>query len=146
MSTDTPKRLYRSTSDRIIAGVAGGIAEYFAIDSTLVRIIFVALSFGGGIGVGLYILAWVMVPTRDQASIAEQWLSHRPSKAEAEVQQEFKEAIRTVRVHSSAGLWLILLGLILLVGNFNLISFDTIAKLWPVLLILLGWQILSRRR
>ena len=146
MSTETPKHLYRSTTDRIIAGVAGGIAEYFAIDSTLVRIVFVALSFGGGIGVGLYIIAWIMVPTRDQASIAEQWMNHRPSKAEEEVKQEFKEAVRSVRVQSSAGLWLILLGLILLVGNFNLISFDTIAKLWPLLLILLGWQIISRRR
>ncbi len=56
------KRLTRSSSDKKIAGVCGGIAHYFDIDSTLVRIIFLALLFvfgGGGI---LYLICLICMP------------------------------------------------------------------------------------
>lgn len=58
------KKLYRSLRDRKIAGVCGGIAEYFHIDSTIVRIIFLLFLFGGGGGLLVYIIAWVIVPER----------------------------------------------------------------------------------
>ncbi len=49
------KRLYRSRKDRMICGVCGGIAKYFNIDPTLVRLAFVLISMGAGIGgTGLY--------------------------------------------------------------------------------------------
>lgn len=56
------KKLYRSTENRRIAGVCGGIGEYFDIDPTLVRLIAVALVLAGGSGVLGYILAWIIVP------------------------------------------------------------------------------------
>jgi len=56
------KRLYRSRVDRYISGVCGGLAEYFNIDSNLIRIIFVILAFFGGIGIILYIAALIIVP------------------------------------------------------------------------------------
>ncbi len=56
------KRLYRSEKNRMIAGVCGGIAEYFNIDPTLVRLGFVALSFMFGGGVLVYILAAIIIP------------------------------------------------------------------------------------
>ncbi len=56
------KRLYRSEKNRMIAGVCGGIAEYFDIDPTLVRLGFVALSFMFGGGVLVYILAAIIIP------------------------------------------------------------------------------------
>lgn len=57
-----PRRLTLSSSDRKIGGVCGGIAEYFSIDPTLVRVITVvlALCFGGGLLA--YLLAWVIMP------------------------------------------------------------------------------------
>lgn len=57
------KKLYRSTSDRKIAGVCGGLAEYFGIDPLLVRIIFVMLLFAG-IGLLTYIIMWIFVPKK----------------------------------------------------------------------------------
>ena len=55
------KTLARSRTDRRVFGVAGGLAEYFGIDATLVRILFVLLALSGGPGVVLYIvLAFVM--------------------------------------------------------------------------------------
>ena len=56
------KKLYRSEKNRMIAGVCGGIAEYFNIDPTLVRLGFVALSFMFGGGVLVYILAAIIIP------------------------------------------------------------------------------------
>lgn len=56
------KRLYRSGNDRIIAGVCGGIAEYFGVDPVLVRLIWVLFALAGGSGVLLYLIAWLIIP------------------------------------------------------------------------------------
>lgn len=57
------KRLYRSTHDRKIAGVCGGIAEYFGIDPTIVRVIAVLLLLPGGLpGFVPYVVLWIVVP------------------------------------------------------------------------------------
>ena len=56
------KRLMRSTSERMIAGVAGGLASYFNMDATLVRLILVLLALAGGPGVLIYIILWVVMP------------------------------------------------------------------------------------
>ncbi len=57
------RRLYRSRDERMVAGVAGGLAEYFGVDPTLLRLAFVALTLGGG-GVGLagYVLLAILAP------------------------------------------------------------------------------------
>src|SRR4051794_30796964 len=60
-----PRRLYKSADDRMIAGVCGGIAEYFGIDAVIVRVIAVALVFAGGAGLLAYVAAWLLVPDRD---------------------------------------------------------------------------------
>lgn len=57
------KRLYRSESDRKIAGICGGLAEYFDIDPVIPRIVFVALLIGAGSGLLLYIIMWFIIPT-----------------------------------------------------------------------------------
>lgn len=56
------KRLYRSVTDRKMSGVCGGIAEYFDVDPTLVRLAFVLLSLAGGPGLLLYIILWMFIP------------------------------------------------------------------------------------
>jgi phage shock protein C len=66
---NTPKRLYRSTQDRMFAGVCGGIAEYLEVDPTLVRLAFVALTLLGGPGLVIYIVLMLIVPEKPQ----EEW-------------------------------------------------------------------------
>lgn len=56
------KRLCKSATDRKISGVCGGIAEYFNIDSTLVRLILVILVIVFGTGILAYIIAWIIMP------------------------------------------------------------------------------------
>ncbi len=56
------KRLYRSVTDCQIAGVCGGLAEYFNLDPLLVRILMVVFALGTGAGFLFYILAWLFIP------------------------------------------------------------------------------------
>ncbi len=56
------QKLYRSRTNRQLAGVCGGLGEYFSIDPTLVRILFVILALAGGPGIILYIILALIVP------------------------------------------------------------------------------------
>jgi len=56
------RKLYRSKSNRQVAGVCGGLAEYFNLDPTLIRVLFVILAVLGGSGVILYLAMWIIVP------------------------------------------------------------------------------------
>lgn len=58
------KKLYKSSTDKKLAGVCGGIAEYFDIDSTLVRLGWVVFSLLGGSGLLAYIIAAIIMPDR----------------------------------------------------------------------------------
>jgi phage shock protein C len=61
MNTPT-NRLYRSQTDRMVAGVCGGLAKYFNVDPTVIRLIFVVLALAGGPGLLLYIILWLITP------------------------------------------------------------------------------------
>jgi len=56
------RRLYRSGKDRILGGVCGGIGEYFDIDPVIVRLLWVLFALAYGIGVLMYIIAWIIIP------------------------------------------------------------------------------------
>ena len=78
---DRPARqeLRRSADDRMLAGVAGGLARYLDVDTTLVRIAFAVLTIMSGVGVPLYLAAWLLIPEDGAGqSIAASFLdSHR---------------------------------------------------------------------
>jgi phage shock protein PspC (stress-responsive transcriptional regulator) len=72
------KRVYRTREGRIVAGVCSGLAAYFGIDATLVRLAFCIAAFFGGLGVLLYLCAWVVVPEEgEDASIVENIVNKR---------------------------------------------------------------------
>lgn len=65
------ERLYRSQKDKMIAGVCGGLAEYFDVDPVIIRIAFVAaILFSGGMGLIVYVLLWIVVPYKELAAPA----------------------------------------------------------------------------
>ncbi len=57
-----PKRIYRSRKNKMIAGVCGGFGEYLNVDPTWIRLIAVLLVLADGIGILLYIIAWIIIP------------------------------------------------------------------------------------
>jgi phage shock protein PspC (stress-responsive transcriptional regulator) len=69
------RRLRRRTADRVIGGVAGGIADYLNVDPLLVRASFVGLMIFGGAGLVLYVVAWLLIPSERDASIVQDWFA-----------------------------------------------------------------------
>jgi phage shock protein C len=57
----TPARLRRSSSDRVIAGICGGLGRYFSVDPVIFRIAFVVLALAGGAGIFFYLIAWLVI-------------------------------------------------------------------------------------
>ena len=66
------KKLFRSLENRKIAGVCGGLGEYFDIDPTIFRLLWVVMTLGFGGGIVAYILAWIVVPEEPLVKVAEQ--------------------------------------------------------------------------
>ena len=77
------KRLYRSRHERMIAGVAGGLGEYFTIDPTLIRLVFVVFTFLGGPGAVLYLIGWFVIPEEPAAGqdVVDAYTVHGPPPA-----------------------------------------------------------------
>ena len=69
------RKLYRSESDRMVGGVCGGLGDYLDIDSTLVRIIFVALALMGGPGFLVYLILLIIVPSEEILTSRSQSMS-----------------------------------------------------------------------
>ncbi len=80
-SNNGTKRLYRLREGRVVAGVCAGIAAYFGIDPTLVRLAFALFTVFGGAGILLYLCAWIVIPEEggDGSSIAGSFVSKRRS-------------------------------------------------------------------
>jgi phage shock protein C len=77
MYNNVPKKqLRRLRSGRMVAGVCAGLADYFSVDVTLVRLAFALLTVFGGAGALFYLVAWLIVPEEDEpASIAENMIN-----------------------------------------------------------------------
>lgn len=63
---ENKRRLYRSKSNRMIAGVCAGVGDYFGVDPTIVRLVWALLSLAYGVGVLGYIVAAVIIPEQPQ--------------------------------------------------------------------------------
>ena len=68
MSGATTKRLYRSRTDRKIAGVCGGLAAYFGMDPVIPRLVWVVLALAAGTGLLAYIICWLVIPQAPEGS------------------------------------------------------------------------------
>lgn len=79
-SEPRPNALVRSRHNRMLGGVAAGIARYLGVDLTIIRIAFVVLTFVGGLGIPLYLACWLLIPDEYTAqSIAAEFTGNRPA-------------------------------------------------------------------
>jgi phage shock protein C len=147
------KKLYRSSKDRMIGGIAAGLAEYFNIDPTLVRVLFVVTLFLGGTGVLAYIILWIIVPeepikfpntgtanesTETSESSAKQENQFNANAYYASLDRQ-REKRKTV-----AGIILLVLGMIFLADNF--LPRIRLGDFWPLILVGAGVAILINSR
>ena len=156
-SQTSHRKLFRSDEDRIIAGVCGGLGEYFEVDSTIVRIIFILLAFGG-IGVLLYITLLFIMPTRHMAKTgnAKEDIKNNAEKVAEDVKaaaKDWKETYKQGEWHHHEwrgdgrvwmGVVLLVIGIIFLFDTWKIFPWLNFGHLWPILLIILGFVIIGR--
>ncbi len=133
------KRLYRSRKDEVIGGVCGGIAEYFGVDSVLIRLLAVfAVLFGGG-GLMAYIIMWIIIPEEPR-------YRQEGEGGQAYSEKEFYEDDAESKGNSQMvfGVGLICLGGYLAIERF--IPWNIGEYFWPGVLILGGVYLLVRRK
>jgi phage shock protein C len=154
-------RLERSNTNRVIAGVCGGVAEYLAIDATLVRAVFVAGAFAG-IGFLVYIALLILMPlpgrpapfTRPAATPAgvptdaTARMDPDPTATQATVVSPVDPVVRaaeTERRRMAVGFLLIGLGVVFLLSNAGVFHYIQWNYLWPLVLIGIGVLFLMQR-
>jgi phage shock protein C len=147
------QKLYRSSSDKMIAGVCGGLGKYFSVDPVIVRLVFLLLLFLGGSGFLLYLILWIIVPQEQPAGAAPQdvWPANAQEMAQS-AQDLGKGAGQTAGLSSgdvaqaAARNGPLIFAVILLgLGSWfllqNLLHID-LGQLWPVALIVIGLALL----
>ena len=153
-------KLYRSTSDKMLGGVAGGLAEYFDIDPTIVRVLFIVVTLFGGGGILAYVILWIVVPQKPYQIPP---MYNRGSDTQAENKNNLNSDSNSqdspkgsFQMNSAAlpaekptkSIWLavilIALGSLLLADNF-FPRFD-FADYWPAILIAIGISILLKTK
>ncbi len=125
----TPKRLYRARADRMIAGVCGGLGQYFNVDPVLVRLGFIFLGLPAGIGLIAYLILAIVVAERPLG----------------EPEPVVSGTLDTSRGRAIAGFALLGFGLVFLVSNLGLLGFFDWGRWWPLLLVGAGALILINR-
>jgi len=128
-------KLYRSKKTKIVAGVAGGLAEYFDVDVTLVRLLWVLSVFVGGAGIPAYIIAIIIIPEEKAFS------SERPDTSAEFKANSIESRDKTRR---NAGLLLIGIGIFFLA--YEVLPREIMRFSWPLVLIAIGFYILFRDR
>lgn len=142
--------LYRSETNKVIAGVAGGLGEYFNIDPTIIRVLFVLLTVFGGSGLVIYIVLWLIIPSRtaeskDSRNAIRDNLQDMKTRT-----QSFAHSITagTEDKDNSRFWWailIIILGFFFLLNNYGLLEPLDLERLWPVVLIIFGLAILLKK-
>ena len=159
-----PKKLYRSQVDKIIAGVAGGLAQYFEVDPMIVRLLFILITVIGGSGVLVYIILWMLLPRNPQepAIINEEKVKEFANEIK-EKAQNFKEdwqknqaekeltKTETARPEKRAGGFfgwlLVVLGMVFLFQSFMPHWFSyKLLQLWPLAIIFAGLFLVMRKK
>jgi len=142
------KRLYRSRTNRIIFGVCGGLGEYFGIDPIIFRLIFLALTFGGGAGILLYIVMAFLVPNDPSGKAgSEPYSTGADFKERVQgLVSEIKEGGNWHSRRNWIGLIIVIFGLLLLLNQLFPRYFFNWGFFWPVLIIALGILILRRKK
>ncbi len=137
---DTRRRLYRSEADRIIAGVAAGMAEHFDWEPTVTRLVWLlALLLSVGLAFFVYLALWLMTPSYSRAYGAAQ-------TAGGAAVDPASRAARGGRAGAVIiGGVLVVIGALALASSFGAFDAWDAWRLWPLLLVALGAVLLLRR-
>ncbi|MCD4773875.1 MAG: PspC domain-containing protein [Bacteroidales bacterium] len=135
------KGLYRSRTNTVIGGVAGGIAENLRTDPTLIRIIFILVALFGGGGLLVYVILWIALPLEPVQYFTDQNQNPENGKADPNFQSESFNEQNNFNHNKNqgnliAGLIMISIGVIFLIDRF--VPRIDFGDLWPLVLVIAG--------
>lgn len=139
------KKLYRSCENKMLAGVAGGMGEYFEIDPILIRLIWLILVISGGFGFLLYVIAWIIIPEdpKCKPKTPKEEIKDTADKVASDIKNAAEEGKKDPTSFALiAGFLLIAFGFFLVFQN--VIGFNPWNNFWPVILIIIGFVLLYK--
>jgi len=161
-------RLHKSSTNRVMAGVCGGLGEYFGVDATIVRLLFVLLAIFHGIGVLAYIVLWIVMPRETSLDMTPREVMRENIGNIREEAERVGDQLRggpagpaTVEGGAPsaagprsaanrqflAGMVLLVLGVLFLLDNLHIFWWFNWGQMWPVVLIIIGaFLIVDRSR
>ncbi|MBI3956897.1 MAG: PspC domain-containing protein [Candidatus Kerfeldbacteria bacterium] len=143
------RSLVRSRRDRVIAGVCGGLADYFRIDPIIVRLIFVALLFGGGSGFLVYVILWIVMP--EEGAVARpadervKAFGREVKEGADRVAGEFRAAGRSSDRKTLFGFIIVIVGVVILLNQLFPHSWFRGDLAWAFIVIGFGAYLLLKR-
>lgn len=132
MENNNNKRLERSRTNRVVAGVCAGLADYLKIDIALMRVLFVVATICGSFGFWMYVIFWIVLPEENIHNNYGDTIDITPDEEKKEKKSEKGAMI--------ASLILIFIGVVALINNFTPMMW--VWKLWPLSLIIIGVALL----
>lgn len=141
------KKLIRSSAGRMVAGVCGGLGDYFDIDPTLFRIAFVITAIFGGAGILVYVVLWIIVPETERDTITgEERLNKFGKEVEGYVKQIADDVKQSTEKNNESfphnkrnillAVVLIVIGVVFILNNY--LPHWNAWNLWPVVIIVFG--------
>lgn len=146
-------KLVRSQTDKMLAGVCGGLAAYLGLEAIWVRLFFVLVTVvPNGFGVLLYIILWIIMPEAGREDLpADQRIQANAQDMAGRAQefaQNVEQTVRTLPNRQAGiliGVALIVFGVVFLLNNLNLVWWLRFDQWWPLLLVVGGVALLISR-
>jgi phage shock protein PspC (stress-responsive transcriptional regulator) len=132
----------------MIAGICGGLGEYFKVDPVIVRVIFVLLAFADAIGILAYIILWLIVPQREKAELPPKDALKEGIQEVRDQAEKLTKEVQTRSGHERSlwlGIVLVVVGIIFLLSNLGHVRFFGFLRFWPLILIVAGVVLLINR-
>jgi phage shock protein C len=142
------KKLYRDENRKVIAGVCAGLSDYFSVDVTIVRLLFVLTLIYHGGGTLAYIILWIVMPRRNSV-LNEPIVDYTVNSGN----QPFQPYNPKIKINNNkdvaqiGGVVLILLGVFFLLDQFDIIPYwFNFEQFWPVILVVIGLGLIFRSK
>jgi len=142
------KKLYRSRNNKILAGICGGLGEYFQIDPVIIRLLWIVLSLIWGFGVILYIIAIFIIPPEPQENNYSEQSKETSEDEHHHISHNIEDEDRKIVIGLFALLFIVI-GLIILVSMITPSTFffrNFIKIVISILLIGIGAYLISKSR
>jgi len=140
------KKLYRSKTDRVIFGVCGGLGEYFEVDSLILRILFVLLTFTGGSGIIIYLILAIIIPSGEEKKKNNKEVINGIQEKTQDIAEEIKkDRSRLKSVKNIIGLVIVFIGLNILfeqIFDFSPFTWINWGVVWALIIVIIGAKII----